>query len=115
MRRAQLRVLARRAAGDDVAPFVAQARQHHPRVAAALGADLAGQVAKIRDLAFTLGLSAPPDIHRFVDLGLVMGGAWLEAERAAIARLLDDARIRDVSDRLDAVFQHALVSLEAGG
>lgn len=114
VRRAQLRVLARRAAGDDVSPFVRQARQHHPAMAAALGADLGAQVAKLRDLAFTLGLSAPADIHRFVDLGLVMGWPWLDAERMAITRLLDDARVREVSGRLDAVFEHALGSLEGG-
>jgi hypothetical protein len=112
LRTAQLAALARQAAGDDITAFVAQAHEHHPEIAAALGGELAAHVGRIRDLGFAVGLHRSADIHRFVDLGLIMGWPWLQSQRQAITERLADWRIFDISRRLDAVFERALLSLE---
>jgi hypothetical protein len=104
--------MARQAAGDDISAFIAQAHAHHPQVAAELGAELAAHVERIRDLGFAVGLHRTADIHRFVDLGLIMGWPWLQSQRQAITERLADWRISDISRRLDAVFERALLSLE---
>jgi hypothetical protein len=115
IRAPQLGALARIAAGDDITPFVAQAREHHPALAAELGATLPAHVARIRDLAFAHGLRRRADIHRFVDLGLTMGLPWLQAQHDMIAAQLADPRIADPSRRLDALFEHVLLALEEDG
>lgn len=112
LRDAQLGAIARAFASDDVSAFVEQARRHHPEAAAALGAGLSRHVAELRDLAFSLGLRRTGDVHRFVDLGLVVGWPWLQREREAIAAHMADPSITDVSRRLDALFERVLLALE---
>lgn len=113
MRVPQLGTLARELAGDDIGPFVAQTLAHHPSVAAELGDGLAEHVGQIRDLAFRHGLRRASDIHRFVDLGLVMGMPWLEAQHDRIAQRLQDPGIADLSRRLDALFEDVLTTMDA--
>ena len=112
LRDVQLGAIARAFASDDVTPFVEQARRHHPAVAAALGADLPRHVSDLRDLAFSLGLRRASDLHRFVDLGLIVGWPWLQREHLAIAAHMADPSIADVSRRLDALFERVLLALE---